>query len=121
MHFQLLIWRELEMGCLVTECTPERSIALVSIAGVCLGIKHRLCLCSVCPDLLPCPLFTSSDICTGRKHLGSHARANLMLCVPAQRHYLRDLVKTCNTELLQPEVGCTVSVVMSVRAMFNLL
>lgn len=58
------------MGCLITEYTHERSIAFVSIPGACLGTKHELCLCSTCPDTLPCSLFTSTDVHIGKKTLG---------------------------------------------------
>lgn len=97
MHFQLLIWREIEMCCLITECTRGRSIVLVIIPGTCLGTKCGLSLCSTCSAMLPCPLFTSTNVHTGTKHLGFPARANLM---QVQSQPPLDLVQTHNTELL---------------------
>lgn len=97
MHFKLLIWREIEMGFLITECTHGRSIVLVTIPGTCLGTKCGLCLCSTCSVMLPCLLFTSTNVHIGTKHLEFPARANLM---QVQSQPPLDLVQTRNTKLL---------------------
>lgn len=97
MHFQLLIWREIERCCLITERTHGRSIVLVIIPGTCLGMKCGLCLCSTCSVVLPCPLFTFTNVHIGTKHLEFPGRANMM---QVESQPPLDLVQTHNTEPL---------------------